>query len=54
MSLPSRERGLKCILEKLKNYGSVMSLPSRERGLKFPNLIFLSTMAGRSLRGSVD
>ena len=34
MSLPSRERGLKCI-NPLDGKGIKKSLPSRERGLKF-------------------
>ena len=33
LSLPSRERGLKCLLTGMRQ-GEILSLPSRERGLK--------------------
>ena len=53
LSLPSRERGLKC--ERLSDLvESFMSLPSRERGLKFEDYEIVDGKKRRSPRGSVD
>ena len=52
-SLPSRERGLKlCSMDQQSN--CYQSLPSRERGLKFNASGIITSVSGRSLRGSVD
>ena len=52
-SLPSRERGLKCLPVKHAAYRDP-SLPSRERGLKFYTGSDSPGPTGRSPRGSVD
>ena len=48
LSLPSRERGLKCSTEKI-DFGFVESLPSRERGLKYEQLVPLVPRVRSSL-----
>ena len=54
MSLPTRERGLKCS-GALSEVHTLQSLPTRERGLKCFVIVELRTeIERRSLRGSVD
>ena len=53
LSLPSRERGLKLIVQQYIQLLK-LSLPSRERGLKFEQLNSKMFDIGRSLRGSAD
>ena len=52
-SLPSRERGLKCLADRSIPV-STLSLPSRERGLKYILYILYFLQACRSPRGSED
>ena len=52
-SLPSRERGLKYIVDVLHDVDN-LSLPSRERGLKSDGSCNGKRPCGRSPRGSVD